>query len=107
MALDPAPELPEREKIRVRDRSRRLVHRVEDWRGVTLREDESIVVEATRVLPIVVEVVREQDSDEVRGRHARGRMSGPGGGGRSDAVRAELGGESNPTVRRRSHFGFS
>ena len=46
--LEPAPELPEREQLLVRDRAGGLVHRVQERRRVPLGEDEVVVARVVR-----------------------------------------------------------
>src|SRR5580693_4043468 len=75
----------------------RLENRVQQGRGMALGEDEVVVARLIRVVPVIAEVPADQDSQQVGGGHARGRMPGTGRGARANGVNAqllsELGGE--------------
>ena len=87
MALDPAAELAKGEHLLVADGARRLVHGVQQRRGVALREDEVVVARVVRRAEVVVQVLADQHRHQVGGGHRRGRMPGAGGGAGSDASR--------------------
>ncbi len=90
VALQPAAEVAEGEQLLVRDRAGRLVHRVQQGRGVSLGEDEVVVPRVVRVVEVVVQVLRQQDGHQVGRRHRRGRVAGLGHGRRADRVHAQL-----------------
>ena len=89
----------ERQQLLVGDRAGRLVHRVEQRRGVALREDQVVVAGVVRVVEVVAEVLREQDRHQVGGGHRGGRMPGLRDGGRADRVDAQLLAELTPEFR--------
>ncbi len=75
MPLEDRVELPIGEELLLRDRAGGAEHRVEERRGVALREDEPVVVRVVRVLEVVAQVLRQQDGHQVGRRHARGRVA--------------------------------
>ena len=88
--LEAAAELAEREELLVGDRPGRLVDRVEQRRGVALREDEMVVPGVVRVVEVVAEVLRQQDGHQIGPGHRRGGMAGVGDRGGSHRVDAQL-----------------
>jgi hypothetical protein len=96
MSFEPASELPQREELLVGEGAGGLEHGVQQRRRVALREDEPIVVGVARALPVVVEVIGQQDRHQIGRRRAGGRMAGTCRGGRADAVGPELGREPFP-----------
>jgi hypothetical protein len=98
MALEHAPELAIGLQVVDRDGPGRAVHAVEERRGMSLREDEPVVVRILRLREVVPEVLREQHRHQVGGRHARGRVTGLGGGGAADGVDPELLPELAPEI---------
>ena len=94
MPLQPRPEPPvPGHQLLIRDDPDRLEDRVQQGRGVSLGEDEVVVGRVTRVVPVVAEMPADQDSHQVGGGHARGRVPRPGRGARPDRVHAQLLGE--------------
>ena len=65
MPLESTAEPPEGHELVVVDRARRLEHRVDEWRGMTLREDEVVVGRIVRMPEVVAQMPGKQDSDEV------------------------------------------
>jgi hypothetical protein len=68
-ALEATAEPPQRQELFVADRSSRRVERVEKGRGVTLGEDQVVVVRLVGVLEVVAEVLLSQHRDQIGGRH--------------------------------------
>jgi hypothetical protein len=60
---------------------------------MALGEDQVIVGRVGRLVPVIPEMPADEDSQEVRGRHARSRVTRPGGCSRPDGVNTQLLGE--------------
>ena len=99
VALEPAAELAEGEQLLVRDRARRLVERVEQRRGVALREDQVVVRRVVGLVEVVAQVLREQHRHQVGRRHRRGRVARLRCGGGADRVDAQLLAQLAPALR--------
>ncbi len=80
-------------ELAVADHAGCLEQRVEQRRGVSLGEDEVVVVRPVRPGPVVVQVAGEQHRHQVGRGEARGRVAGAGSGHAADAVHAQLSGE--------------
>ncbi len=77
----------------VRDDPDSLIDRVEQRRRMTLGEDQVIVGRAGRLVPVIPKMPPDEDGHQVSGRHARSRVTRPGGRTRADGVNAQLLGE--------------
>ena len=87
MALQPGAEPPvPGHQLLVGDDPGRLEHRVQQRRRVPLGEDQVVVGRVVRLLPVVPEVPGHQHRHQVGGRHARGRVAGPGRGAAPDRI---------------------
>ena len=75
MAFHTAAEDAEREQLVVRNRAGGLVHGVEEGRGVSLGEDEVVVVRVPGIVEVVVEVLRHEHGHQVGRGHRRGGMA--------------------------------
>jgi hypothetical protein len=91
MSLQRAAELPEGQQLLIRDGADGLEHRVQQRRGVPLRQDESVIAQVLGVVDVEPQMVRVQDGQQVCGRHGRGGMPGSRGGRAPDAVHRQLG----------------
>jgi hypothetical protein len=89
MALQAGAEPAEGEQLLVGDRPGGGVHRVDERRGVTLGEDEMVVVRVLGLVVVVVQVTGHEHRHQIGGRHRGGRMPGVGGGGGADGVDAQ------------------
>ena len=74
----------------VTDDPYRLVDRVEQGRRVTLGKDQVIVGGVGRLIPVIVKVPADQDGQQVRGRHARRRVTRPGRRARPYRINPQL-----------------
>jgi hypothetical protein len=94
MSLQPGPEpaVPGHELL-VRDDAHRLVDRVQQGRRVALGEDQVVVLRVGRLVPVVPEMPADEHGQQVRGRHAGGRVARPGGRTGPDGVNPQLLGE--------------
>ena len=99
VSLDRRSEPPQGQQHVIVDRADRLQHGVEQRRGVTLRQHETVVRRRMRVGEVGPQVIGEQDRGQMRRGHRRGGMTGPGRGRGSDAVDGQLGGELVPEPR--------
>jgi hypothetical protein len=90
VSLEPAPELPEGEELLVRDRAGRLVDRVDEGRGVPLREDQVVVGRVLGVVEVVAEVLVDQDRHQVGRRHRGRGVPRLGDRGRADGIDPQL-----------------
>ena len=100
VALQPCAEPPVRvDQLVVRDDARRLEHGVEQGGRVPLGEDQVVVGRVVRLPPVVAEIPGQQHRHHVGGRHARRRMTGPGGGAAPDRVRPAAAGPARPCPR--------
>ena len=90
MPFELAAELSKGEELLVRDRSCRLVERVEQRRRMALREDQMVVSRVVGVVEVVVVVLRKQHRHQVRRRHRRGRVARIRCRGRPHRVDAQL-----------------
>ena len=75
VALEAGAELAEGHQLGVGDRPHRLEHRVAQRRRVALGIDQVVVVRVPWLAPVVLQVARDEDRDEVRGRHRGRRMA--------------------------------
>ena len=98
MPLDPAPQLAEGEHLLVTDGAGRLEHRVQQRRGVALREDQVVIARVRRLAEVVVQVAAHQDRHQVSGGHRRGRMTGGCRGAGADRVDPQLLAELAPLL---------
>ena len=90
VALELRAELAEAEQVLVRDRARRLQHRVVQRRRVALGEDQVVVVRVVGVLEVEVQVLVEQDRHEVGRRQRGGGVTRGRRRGGADRVDAQL-----------------
>ena len=90
VALERAAELAEREELLVGDGADGFQDRVHEGGSVALGQDEAVVGLVLRIGHVVPEVVGVEHGEQVRRRHGRGGVAGPGLGGRADAVHREL-----------------
>src|SRR2546427_7557608 len=90
MPLEPAPALPERHELLVRDRAGGAEERVVERRGMALAEDQVIVGRVLRLGPVVAEVAGEENGDQVGRRQRRRRMAGARDRRAADRVGAQL-----------------
>ena len=86
-------ELAQLELLVAREEADRGPRRVEQWRRVTLRQDEAILRGVVRLLRVEAHLREEQRGHDVRGRTTGRRVTAPGRRGRADGVDAELGGD--------------
>ena len=77
-------------QLLVRDDARRLEHGVQQRGRVPLGEDQVVVGRVVRLPPVVAEIPGLQHRHHVGGRHARRRMTGPGGGAAPDRIDPQL-----------------
>ena len=98
MALEHAPELAVGLQVVDRDGAGRAEHAVEERRGMSLREDEPVVVRVLRVGEVVSQVLGEQHRHQVGRGHARGRMAGLRRGGAAHRVDPQLLSELAPEI---------
>ena len=111
VALQPLAEAPVAgHQLVLRHDPGRLEHRVQQRRGVALGEDQVVVDRQPRLIPVVAQVPGHQHRQQVRGRHARRRMPGPGAGRGPNRVDPQLRGQTRNRVEadhggrmRRSH----
>src|SRR5438132_13490193 len=90
MALQTAAEFAERHELVIADRTGGLEHRVDERRGVALREDQVVVRRGIGLPEVVSQVPGKQDSDEVRCGERRRWVSRTYGSGAPNAVNPEL-----------------
>ena len=98
VAFDARAEATEGEHLVVADRARRLVHRVQQRRRVTLAEDEVVVAGVVRRAEVVAKVLRHEHGHQVGRRHRARRVPAPRRAAGSDRVDAELLTELAPLV---------
>src|SRR5712691_8852236 len=89
MALEFAPELPQREQARNREDARFSERRIEDRRGVALREYKAIARKRVGIGRIELHCVKKRGGDEFCGRKARGGMARASGGSRAQRMDAQ------------------
>ena len=94
VALQPRaePAVPGHQFL-VGDDACRLEHRVQQRGRVPFGEDQVVVGRIVRPLPVVVQMPGHQHRHEIGGRHARGRVTGPGRGAAPDRIDPQLRGE--------------
>jgi hypothetical protein len=90
VALQAAAELAEGQELLVGYGPRCLVYRVEQRRGVPLREDQVVVRRVPRSVEVVAQILAEEHGHELGRRHARGGVPRASAGARADAVHAQL-----------------
>ena len=90
MSFEDAAELAVREQLLVVDHAGRAKDRVEERRGVPLREDQAVVGRVLRVVEVVAEMARDEHSHQVGCGHPRGRVPRLRCGRGADRVDAEL-----------------
>jgi hypothetical protein len=98
VSLEDGAVLTVGQQLGVVDRTDGAEDRVEERRGVALREDQPVVAQVVGVVPVVAEVLRDQNRHQVGGRHARGGMPGLRGSSRADRIDPELLAELAPDV---------
>ena len=98
MALQRRSLSAERQKLVVAERADPLQGRVEPRRRVALRQDEPVVQRVRGILDVEAEMVGEQDGQQVRAGHRRGRVTGTGGRRRAQAIDGDLCGEPVPEL---------
>ena len=99
VALQPRAEGAEGEQLLVGDRAGRLVHRVEQRRGVALREDQVVVGRVVGLVEVVAQVLGEQDGHQVGRGHRRRRVAGLGHRCGADRVDPQLLSQLTPELR--------
>ncbi len=90
MPFERAAQRAEGEQFGVLDQPDRLERGVQQRRGVSLGQHETVVAGVGGAIDVVAEVVGEEDGHQVGGGHGRGRMPGPGGIGGPHTVHAQL-----------------
>ena len=91
VALQPRAEPPvPGHQLLVRDDARRLEHGVQQRRRVPLGEDQVVAGRVVRLPPVVAQIPGLQHRHHIGGRHARRRMTGPGGGAAPDRIDPQL-----------------
>jgi hypothetical protein len=90
VALQPAAQLAERVELGVLDGAGRLQARVEEGRGVALREDQVVARRIVGPVHVEPQVPVQQDGHQLGGGHRRGRVARPGGGARANRVDPQL-----------------
>jgi len=98
MPFEPAAELPVGAELLLGERAGGPEQAIDERRGVALGEDEPVVQGALRLVEVVPEVAREQDSGQVGGGHGRRRVAGARLGARPHRVNAQLLTELPPEV---------
>ena len=90
MALQRTTELAQAHQFLVGDRPGRLEQGVEQGTGMTLAEDEAVIVRMMRLGPVEAKVIRQKDRHEVRRGHAGRRMARPRCRGAPNTIDTEL-----------------
>jgi hypothetical protein len=94
VAFQPGSEAPvPRHQLLVRDHSHRLVDGIQQRGGMSLGEDEVIIVVGVRLVPVVAQVAADEHGEQVGGGHAGGRVARPGTRAGPDGVNTKLCGE--------------
>ena len=66
VAFQAAAELPQGQKLRIGNRTRRFEHRIQQGAGMTFAENQMVIVRVFRAAPIVMQVLAEQDRHQIR-----------------------------------------
>ena len=106
MALEGGPELAVAlQELLLGDHACRPEHRVQQRRGMALREHEVVVGREVRPVPVVAKVAAHEDRHEVGRRQRRRGMTRARGGAAPDGVHTQLAREQADVLERLSHQG--
>ena len=104
MALEVRVDAAQVEQVGARKEPGVRPGRVENRRGMALRQHEAVVVGILRVLRIEAHLAEKERRDDLCRGHARRRVAAAGFGGRLDRIDAKLGGEVLQRGNGCSHF---